>query len=98
MATQTTDIESDIRKADDNFEQTFGRGDAAGMAELYTKDGMLLPTGSDFVQGKKDIADFWQGAMDMGIYALALPAAITPGRASAPSPNSSSARACRDTA
>ena len=72
MATQTSDIQSDIRKADDNFEQTFGRGDAAGMAELYTKDGMLLPTGSEFVQGKKDIQDFWQGAMDMGIKAAKL--------------------------
>ena len=67
MATPTPGMRSEIRKADDVFEQTFGRGDAAGMADLYTNDGMLLPTGSDFVQGKEAIQEFWQGAMDMGI-------------------------------
>ena len=46
MITQTADVRSTIRKADDAFEETFGRGDAAGMAALYTEDGMLLPTGS----------------------------------------------------
>jgi uncharacterized protein (TIGR02246 family) len=58
---------SDIREADDAFEQAFRRGDAAGMAELYTEGGMLLPTGRDFIKGKKAILDFWQGAMDMGV-------------------------------
>ena len=67
MDTQTADIRSDIRMADDVFEQTYGRGDAQGMADLYTEDGMLLPTGSDFVRGKEAIRNFWQGAMDMGI-------------------------------
>jgi uncharacterized protein (TIGR02246 family) len=56
-----------IRTADDSFESIFGRGDAAGMADLYTDNGMLLPTGSDFVKGKQAIEAFWQGAMDMGI-------------------------------
>ena len=56
-----------IRTADDSFESIFGRGDAVGMADLYTDDGMLLPTGSDFVKGKQAIEAFWQGAMDMGI-------------------------------
>ena len=56
-----------IRTAYDSFESIFGRGDAAGMADLYTDNGMLLPTGSDFVKGKQAIEAFWQGAMDMGI-------------------------------
>ena len=67
MAIQTTDISNDIRTADDAFEKHFNQGDAAGIAELYTNDGMLLPAGSDFVQGKEAIRDFWQGAMNMGI-------------------------------
>jgi uncharacterized protein (TIGR02246 family) len=67
MATLTTDIRNDIRKADDAFEQNFSKGDAASMAELYTSDGMLLPTGSDFIQGKEAIRDFWQGAINMGL-------------------------------
>ena len=63
----TSTIRSAIRKADDVFEAAFARGDAAGMAHLYTNDGMLLPTGSDFVEGKKAIEGYWQGAMDMGV-------------------------------
>ena len=65
----TTDsaIHSAIRSADDNFEATFGRGDAEGMANLYTDDGQLMPTGSDTITGKPGIKAFWQGAMDMGI-------------------------------
>jgi uncharacterized protein (TIGR02246 family) len=67
MTTQTMDIYAVIRNAADKFESTFGRGDAAGMADLYTTNGMLLPTGSDFVKGKQAIESFWQGAMAMGI-------------------------------
>jgi uncharacterized protein (TIGR02246 family) len=67
MATQTANIQDDIRKADDVFEKNFNQGNAAGIAELYTNDGMLLPTGSDIVRGKEAIRDFWQGAMNMGI-------------------------------
>jgi ketosteroid isomerase-like protein len=37
------------------------------MADLYTDHGMLLPKGSDFVQGKRTIQDFWQAVMDSGI-------------------------------
>ena len=62
-----TDIQAAIRAVDDDFEAAFETGNAAEIAELYTDDGMLLPAGSDVVQGKKGIAAFWQGAMDMGI-------------------------------
>jgi len=67
MTTQTSDIHSAIRNIVENFELTFARGDAADIADFYTDDGMLLPTGSDFVQGKRDIEEFWQVAIDMGI-------------------------------
>jgi uncharacterized protein (TIGR02246 family) len=67
MTTQTMNIHAVIRTAADSFESTFKRGDAAGMADLYSANGMLLPTGSDFVKGKQAIEAFWQGAMDMGI-------------------------------
>ncbi|KPK04105.1 MAG: hypothetical protein AMJ56_18035 [Anaerolineae bacterium SG8_19] len=45
----------------------FNRGDAAGMADLYTDDGQVLPPNSDFVIGKEAIQAFWQALMDMGI-------------------------------
>ena len=63
----STGIEAAIAAANENFMSTFNRGDAAGMGDLYTENGQLLPTGSDFVTGKAAIQAFWQGAMDMGI-------------------------------
>ena len=72
MTTQTVDIRSDIRTADDAFEQKFNQGDAAGVAELYASEGMLFPPGSDVVKGKTAIQDFWQGAMNMGIKSVKL--------------------------
>ena len=67
MSIQATDIRNDIRKADDVFERTIKQGDANGLSDLYTNDGMLLPTGSDIVKGKPAIRNFWQGVIDMGI-------------------------------
>ncbi|MBL1275702.1 MAG: DUF4440 domain-containing protein [Ectothiorhodospiraceae bacterium] len=51
----------------ENFESTFSRGDTADLAEFYTDNGMLLPAGSDFIQGKQDIEAYWQLAIEMGI-------------------------------
>lgn len=62
-----TSISTEIRKANDKFETVFNSGDAAGMAALYTEDGMLLPAGTDIIKGKDGIQQFWQGAMDIGI-------------------------------
>ena len=49
------------------FMEAFGKGDAAGLANLYTKAGSLLPPNSEVVGGIEGIRGFWQGAMDMGI-------------------------------
>lgn len=67
MTTPTVDIRTDIRTADDAFEQQFNQGNAAGVADLYTSEAVLMPPGGDFVTGKTAIRDFWQGAMNMGI-------------------------------
>jgi uncharacterized protein (TIGR02246 family) len=69
MANQSTStgVQAAIAAADENFMAAFNRGDAAGLADFYTENGQLLPTGSDFVTGKAAIQAFWQGAMDMGI-------------------------------
>jgi ketosteroid isomerase-like protein len=73
MAQMTsTEIRSAIMAANDKFMTTFSRGDAAGIAALYTGNGQLLPPNSDFVAGKQAIQTFWQGAMNMGIKAARL--------------------------
>jgi len=60
-------VVSAIRAANGRFMETFKRGDAAGVAALYTANGQLLPSDSEFVTGPEAIRNFWKGAMDMGI-------------------------------
>jgi uncharacterized protein (TIGR02246 family) len=63
----STEVRDAIAAADEKFMAAFNRGDAAGLAALYTENGQLLPPNSDFVTGRQAIQAFWQGAMDMGI-------------------------------
>lgn len=56
-----------IAAANQNFMSSFGRGDSAGIAALYTADGQLLPSNMDVVTGLDGIQAFWQGAIEMGI-------------------------------
>lgn len=63
----SVEIRQVIADANKEFMSSFSQGDAAGMAELYTKDGQVLPPNSDIVMGKPAIKSFWQGLMDMGI-------------------------------
>ena len=67
MITPSTNIDTDIRTLAEHFELVFKQGDAARVAEFYSDNGMLLPAGVDFVQGKSAIKTYWQQAMDMGI-------------------------------
>jgi uncharacterized protein (TIGR02246 family) len=56
-------VEANNRK----FEQAFHRGDAAGIAALYSGNARILPPGSEMMQGRAAIQAFWQAAMDLGI-------------------------------
>ena len=62
-----SELTTAITSANESFMETYGRGDAAGMAQLYTTDGQLLPGGSDVVTGHEGIEAFWGGVMEMGI-------------------------------
>jgi uncharacterized protein (TIGR02246 family) len=68
MANQGTssEVQAAIAAVNENFMTAFKRGDAAGLADFYTENGQLLPTGSDFVTGRAAIQAFWQAAMDRG--------------------------------
>ncbi len=68
----STEVGDAIAAGNEKFMETFNRGDAAGLAGLYTENGQLLPTGSDFVTGTVAIQTFWQGAMEMGIKTIRL--------------------------
>ncbi|KAA9338339.1 SgcJ/EcaC family oxidoreductase [Hymenobacter busanensis] len=66
MHAPTDTIVDEIRQINARFENTFSRGDASGMASLYTAEGMLLPAGSDAVQGQAAIGSYWQQVMNQG--------------------------------
>lgn len=77
--TSSTEVHQAIVAADETFMTTFKRGDAAGMAALYTKKAQLLPPNSDFVTGLQEIKGLFQGFMDMGIKAIKLEPVETEG-------------------
>ncbi|MFN2302515.1 MAG: YybH family protein [Anaerolineales bacterium] len=70
--TQSNDVRKSIQAANDKFMATFKRGDAAGLAALYTQEGQVLPPNVDFVSGQQAIQGFWQAVFDMGIKAAEL--------------------------
>ena len=67
-----TDARADITAANADFVAAFDRGDAAGIAALYTDQAQLLPPNSGVIAGRDKIQAFWQGAMDMGLKAAKL--------------------------
>jgi uncharacterized protein (TIGR02246 family) len=61
------DIRATLTAANEAFMAAFARGDAAGMAALYTEDGQVLPPNADVVTGHAAIQAMWQSVMDMGV-------------------------------
>jgi uncharacterized protein (TIGR02246 family) len=60
-------VRNAIVSANQRFMDAFRRGDAAGVAALYTEDAKLLPPDNQMMIGPLAIQSFWQGAMSMGI-------------------------------
>lgn len=52
-----------IQKLNDEWADAFNRGDAAGLAAMYTQDAYVLPAGAPLVKGRGDIEAFWKQAM-----------------------------------
>ncbi len=70
MKTMTT--REAIGLANERFMKTFAAGDAAGVAQLYTADGQVLPPQSDPITGRKGIEAFWRAVIGMGVAAAKL--------------------------
>jgi ketosteroid isomerase-like protein len=67
-----TTIHDSIREANKELMAKFRSGDIAGIGELYTKDGQVMPPNSDSATGKKEIRAFWQGLWDLGVREIKL--------------------------
>lgn len=70
--TSSVDVHDAIVAADKTFMNTFSRGDAAGIAALYTENGQVLPANFDFMTGPMAIQATFQAFFDMGMKALKL--------------------------
>jgi uncharacterized protein (TIGR02246 family) len=47
-------------------------GNAAGMAELYSDDAVLMPPGVPQITGREAIQQYWQGLLDAGVKDISL--------------------------
>ncbi len=47
-------------------------GNAAGMAELYCDDAVLMPPGVPRITGREAIQQYWQGLLDAGVKDISL--------------------------
>ena len=54
------------------FVETFNKGDAAALANMYTMDARVLPPNGEMVEGRANIQKFWQGAMSAGLKMVSL--------------------------
>jgi uncharacterized protein (TIGR02246 family) len=71
---QARDIKADIDAANAKFVAAFNKGDAAGVAQLYTEQATALPPGAQMAKGRAAIQAFWQGAIQSGIKNVSLKA------------------------
>jgi uncharacterized protein (TIGR02246 family) len=68
LMTEKEDLIRDaIEKVNRKLEATFMKGDARAVASFYTEDAILMPTGSEPLQGTASIADLWGAVLNMGI-------------------------------
>ena len=63
----SSDIRTQIESANAQFVSAFKRGDATGIANLYTEGAQLLLAHNDFVRGAMAIRTFWQSVIDRGL-------------------------------
>ncbi len=72
IASIATEISEAIKAANDQFMTVFKKGDAEGIANLYTENGQVLPPNSGFLTGKDAIQAVWQSIFDMGVKEIKL--------------------------
>jgi uncharacterized protein (TIGR02246 family) len=69
---RAADVRAAIESANARFSALAAQGDAAALANLYAKDGAVMPAGSEPVRGTQAIARFWQSALASGVAGIDL--------------------------
>jgi len=70
MNTQIADQHRDFDAIVENFENQFRQGNISVVAGFYSDNAMLLPAGSDFIEGREAIEAYWQEAVDIGVKSI----------------------------
>jgi uncharacterized protein (TIGR02246 family) len=71
---QARTIKAEIDAANAKFVAAFNKGDAAGIAQLYTENATALPPGAPIAKGRAAIQAVWQGAIQAGVQDLSVKA------------------------
>ena len=69
---QSGDLKETIMAADAAWSAAFAKGDAKGVAAIYSADGQILAEGSDPVKGTAALTTFMQGVLDEGVGSVVL--------------------------
>ncbi len=69
---QSSDVRAAIEAANKQFSAAVTRGDAAGIAALYSANAEVLPPGGDVAKGRAAIQKLMQGFIDAGAKELPL--------------------------
>ncbi len=64
--TSDGNIRNTIEAANKKFVETFSRGDAARIADMYAEGARVMPPNSPMVQGRQRIQELWQSLIDTG--------------------------------
>lgn len=72
LVAQKNEVRSAIESANKEFVAAFARGDAAMIANLYTRDAQALPPGREIVTGREELHSFWQSVLQSGVKSASL--------------------------
>jgi ketosteroid isomerase-like protein len=70
MSHYISDLHQDFYVIMEEFERLYKLGNMTEIAAFYSNNAMLLPAGSDLIEGRKAIEAFWQEAVEMGIRSI----------------------------
>ncbi|HEX2913658.1 MAG TPA: DUF4440 domain-containing protein [Chloroflexia bacterium] len=70
--TMLSDVRSQIEANNEKFAEIFARGDATGIAGMYTEDAVILPPDAEIIRGRENIMGMWQMVMSSGIKGASL--------------------------
>lgn len=61
------EVRKAIEKANQRFGESMRRGNASAVGALYAEDALLMPPNAEMIRGRAGTAEFWGGAIKMGV-------------------------------